>query len=211
LRVQTSDDPFAVGTPDDFDIVDDVSGELDTERYYVSGNYQRNISPRLFWTGGGGWDKDTTAGIDNRTVLFAGVGTTWKDNERTLFKTDYTVTYTRRLDGIPDPERGENFSELRLAWDYRQQLSSHSTFDSGLVFFAVVTDLNDNRFATANGISTKLTEVLALRFSVDLRYQNIPAFEEIDLRTPEGLPSGQVVVRKNQLDIIWKFSLVVTL
>jgi putative salt-induced outer membrane protein YdiY len=211
LRIQTTDDPFAVGTADDFNVVEDSMRELDTERYYLNGNYQRDISERFFWTGGAGWDRDTNAGIENRTVLFAGVGNTWKNTEQTRFKTDYTVTFTRRVDEIPDPERDEKFSELRLSWDLRQQLSSHSSVDSAFIFFARVSDFSDNRFVTVNGITTKLNEIIALRFSVDLRYQHIPAFEEIDLETPEGLPIGEVVVRKKKLDTIVKFSFVVTL
>ncbi len=211
LRVQTTDDPFAVGAEDDFDVIEDLTRELDTERYYLNGNYQRNISEGFFWTGGAGWDRDTNAGIENRTVLFIGVGNTWNNNERTVFKTDYNITFTRRVDEIPDPERDEKFSELRLAWDYRQQISSHTSFDSDLIFFAVVSDLSDNRFVTVNAITTQLNDMFALRFSVDLRYQHIPAFEEIDLETPEGLPIGEVVVRKKKLDTIWKFSFVVTL
>ncbi|HXV61445.1 MAG TPA: DUF481 domain-containing protein, partial [Vicinamibacteria bacterium] len=37
LRTQTPDDRFAVGTPDDFEIVDDTMRELDNERYYLFG------------------------------------------------------------------------------------------------------------------------------------------------------------------------------
>ena len=211
LRVQSTDDPFAVGTPDDFDVIEDVSRELDTERYYVNGNYQRNISERLFWLAGGGWDRDTNAGIDNRTVLFAGVGNTWRDNERTTFKTDYTVTFTRRIDEIRDPMRDERFSELRLGANYRQQIATHSQFNNDLVWSAVMSDFIDNRFVNISSVTTNLNRMFALRFSLDLRYQNIPALEEIDLETPEGLPTGVVVIRKKKLDSIVKFSFVVTL
>lgn len=211
LRIQTTDDPFAVGTPGDFEFIEDTSRELENERYYVNGSYQRNISEQFFWTAGAAWDRDTNAGIDNRSIVFGGVGTTWKDSAATLFKTDYTVTFTRRIDELREPERGERFSELRLAWEYRHRLSSTTTFDSDMVFFAVIKELDDNRFATVNGVTTSLTEVFALRFSLDLRYQNVPALEEIDLLNREGLPVGEVVVRKKKLDSIVKFSFVVTL
>ena len=211
LRVQTTDDPFAVGNPEDFEVIEDLTRELDTERYYINSNYQKNISGRFFWVTGGSWDKDTNAGIESRTVIFGGIGNTWKDTARTLFKTDYTVTFTRRIDEIPDPEREEKFSELRLGWDYRQRLAAHTEFDSDLLFFAVISDFSDNRFMTINSVTTNLTEMLAFRFSLEFRYQNIPAFEEIDLETPEGLPIGDVVVRKKKLDSVLKFSFVVTL
>ena len=211
LRIKTTDDPFAVGTPDDFAVVEDLDRALDTERYYVSGLYRKDITKRFHWLVGGGWDKDTNAGIENRTILFGGVGNTWIDEERTTFKTDYTITFTRRIDEIPDPARDERFSELRLASDYRRLISTHSQFDSSFIFFAVVDDFSDNRFTTVNSITTNLTSVFALRFSLDLRYQHFPAFEEIDLFSPDGFPSGEVVVRKKKLDSILKFSFVVTL
>lgn len=211
LRVRTADERFATGTPDDFQVVEETSRELDNERYYVNGSYQRNLSERFFWTAGAGWDKDTNAGIDHRTVVFGGFGNTWKDTTRTSFQTDYTVTFTRRIDEIREAERDESFSEMRLAWDYRQQLSSTTTFDSDMVFFAVVKDLEDYRFATVNGITTNLTEVFALRFSVDLRFQNVPALENIALVDGEGRSLGEVVVRKEQLDTVVKFSFVVSL
>ena len=211
LRVQTTDDPFAVGTPEDFEVIEDLARELDTERYYFNGNYQKNITDRFFWLAGGSWDKDTNAGIENRTVVFGGIGNTWKDTERTHFKTDYTVTFTRRIDETPDPERDEKFSELRLGWNYRRRLAAHSKFDSDLVVFATISDFSDNRFVTINSVTTDLTGTFALRFSLEFRYQNIPALEEIDLETPEGLPIGEVVVRKTKLDSVMKFSFVVTL
>ena len=33
--------PFAVGTPEDFEVIEDIARELDTERYYFNGNYQK--------------------------------------------------------------------------------------------------------------------------------------------------------------------------
>ena len=54
LRTQTTDERFAVGTPDDFDVIEDLTRELDNERYHVSGQYQRNVSFNFFWLAGGG-------------------------------------------------------------------------------------------------------------------------------------------------------------
>lgn len=211
LRINTTDDPFAVGTPDDFEVIEDLIRELDAERYYVIGNYQRNITKRFFWIGGAGWDRDTNAGIENRTTLYGGIGNTWKDTERTRFKTDYTFTFTKRVDEFPDPERPENFSEFRLGWDFGQKIAKHSEFASDFVFFGRVSDFGDNRFVTLNSVTTNMTDTFALRFSVEFRYQSIPAFEEIDLETIEGLPIGEVLIRKKKLDTVVKFSFVVTL
>jgi len=209
LRTETTDDRFAQGTENDFEIID-PERNLDNERFYVIGQYQRNISDRFFWLTGAGWDKDKNAGIDNRTVLFAGVGNTWKDVDVHKFKTDYTITFTKRVDVITDPMRDENFSELRLSADYMKKLNTSNQFDSDTIFFTNLSEVGDYRFDTMNSLTTNLNSVIALRFSVQLLYQNQPALEEIELVNDIGLGTGVVIVRKKALDTITKFSLVVT-
>ena len=211
LRTQTTDERFAVGMPDDFDVIEDLTRELDNERYYVSGQYQRNISSNLFWLAGGGWDKDSNAGIENRTVLFGGVGNTWRDTEQTSFKTDYAVTFTKRVDEIQDPTRDETFSEARLASDFQQKLNASNRIDSNFVFFLNVSDASDYRFDTINSFTANMNSIFALRFSIQFLYQNFPALQEIDLQNVNGLPLGEVVVRKKKLDTVLKFSFLVTL
>ena len=211
LRTQTTDDPFAVGTAEDFEVIEDSTRELDNERYYVFGQFQRNILPRFLWMTGGRWDKDANAGIENRTVLFGGVGNIWIDRERTTFKTDYAVTFTRRIDAIPEPERKERSSEARLASSYRHNLDASHRIDSDFVVFLNVGNASDYRFDTINAFTSSLSSIFALRFSIQLLYQNLPALEKIDLEDSGGLTIGKVVVRKKKLDTVLKFSFVVTL
>ncbi len=211
LRTQTTDDPFAVGTPEDFEVIEDSARELDNERYYVFGQFQRNILPRFFWMTGGRWDKDSNAGIENRTVLFGGVGNIWFDREQTTFKTDYAVTFTRRIDAIPDPERKERSSEARLASSYRHNLDTSHRIDSDFVVFLNVGNASDYRFDTINAFTSSLSSIFALRFSIQFLYQNLPALEKIDLEDSGGLTIGKVIVRKKKLDTVLKFSFVVTL
>ncbi len=211
LRTQTTDDPFAVGTAEDFEVIEDATRELDNERYYVSGQFQRDISPRFFWMTGGGWDKDSNAGIENRVVLFGGVGNTWIDKEQTTFKTDYAITSTRRIDAIPDPERKERSSEARLASSFQHNLDTSHRIDSDFVVFLNVANPSDYRFDTINTFTSSLSSIFALRFSIQFLYQNLPALEKISLQDFDGLTIGKVIVRKKKLDTVLKFSFVVTL
>ena len=197
--------------PEDFEVIEDSTRELDNERYYVFGQFQRNISPRFFWLTGGRWDKDSNAGIENRTVLFGGVGNTWIDREQTTFKTDYAVTFTRRIDAIPDPERKERSSEARLASSYRHHFDTSRRIDSDFVVFLNVRNASDYRFDTINAFTSSFSSIFALRFSIQLLYQNLPALEKIDLEDFNGLAIGNVIVRKKKLDTVLKFSFVLTL
>jgi putative salt-induced outer membrane protein YdiY len=212
LRAKTVDDRFAVGTPEDFRVAEDTSREIDNERYYVSGRYDRDITERFFWVAGAGWDRDLDAGISNRSILYGGVGNKWRDDDHMRFKTDYTLTFTHRIDEIPDPERDTNYSEARFSSDYMHKLAANAQFDSDFVFFVNVGDGSDYRFNTIESVTSSLNSLMALRFSAQFLYQNFPAFEEIDLYDvdPGGRVVGTAVVRKKKLDAILKFSLVVT-
>jgi putative salt-induced outer membrane protein YdiY len=211
LRAKTVDDRFAVGTAADFRVTEDVSRELDNERYYVAGRYDRNITEQFFWVAGAGWDRDLDAGIANRSIVYGGLGNKWRDDDHTRFKTDYTATFTHRIDEIPDPERDVNYSEARLSWDYMHKVAAHAQFDSDFVFFVNVGDGSDYRINTIESVTSNLSSVMALRFSAQFLYQNLPALEEIDLYdTDGGRVVGTAVVRKKAIDTILKFSLVIT-
>ncbi len=164
---------------------------------------------------GAGWDRDSNAGIENRTVVYAGVDNPWRDDDHLRFKTDYTITYTRRIDEIEDPERDANLSEVRLSWEYMHQFVENTRFDSDFIFFVYGSDASDNRFNTINAVATNVTSVLALRFSLQLLYQNSPTLEEIDLFDLDpsngGIQIGSAVVPRKKLDTVVKFSLVLTL
>jgi len=212
LITKKTDDRFAVGTPDDFMVVSDDQRDLDTERYYVSGQYSRRISDRFYWLAGAGWDKDSGAGIESRTSVFAGVGNLWIDSDKVRFSTDYGLTYTNRVDEIEDPDRPRSYSEGRLTWDYRNQIAETTSIDSTMQVWTRLSDLADYRFNTINGVTTSLTKLLALRFSLQFIYQARPALEEIDLyEVAGGAVIGNAVVRKSKLDSILNFSLVFTL
>ncbi len=209
--MKTADDRFAVGTADDFVVVEDGTRALDQERYYLFGRYDRDITERLFWVVGGGWDRDANAGIDSRALVWGGLGNTWRSDDHIRFKTDYAITFTRRTDVIPDPERDESYSEARFSWDYEHHFAAKTQFNSDFVFFVNVKDGSDTRFNTLNSVTTNLSSVFALRFGVQFLYQGLPAFEELDLRAvEEGPATGVALVRKKNLDSVVTFSVVMT-
>jgi putative salt-induced outer membrane protein YdiY len=213
LRTKTVDDRFAIGTAEDFRVIEDANRHVDNERYYVAGRYDRNITECFFWVVGAGWDRDRDAGIQDRTIVYGGLGNKWRDDNHMRFKTDYAITFTNRVDEIVDPERDENFSEARLSSEYMHKLAANAQFDSDFVFFVNVSDAGDYRFNTINAITSKLSSLMALRFGAQFVYQNLPALEKIELfdldPSDGGVPVGAAVVRKKALDTILKFSLVI--
>ena len=63
---------YAVGTADA--VFEDKVTDTTAENYFLTGRYDRNISPKFFWFAGAGWDRNIPAGIQNRYVGFGGVG-----------------------------------------------------------------------------------------------------------------------------------------
>jgi hypothetical protein len=215
LQTQDADDTFAVGTEDDFELV--YPGlKSDNQRYYVRGRYDRKINDQFFWVTGGGWQRDTDAGIENRVDAFVGAGNTWKDTDAVKFTTDYTFAVSTREDQIEDPLREKRFPSVRLAYDLMTKISASSQFDSDLIFLSNLKTATDWQFTNINAVSANLTDMLALRASVQFIYYHLPALEKFDLfdiDPSEGNASevGTVLARKKNLDALVKVTLVVTL
>ena len=217
LRTRTTDDRVAVvAGPDEFTVVEDVSADIDSERYQATGSYRRNISKNLFWLAGAGWLRDANAGIENLTGVFGGLGNTWWDRKDSLFLTDYAISYADREEEIEDPLLDGRFPAFRFSVDYMNEFGEHAEYDNDFVVLANLADLEDYQFDWTNSVTSNLTNLLALRVSLQLLYRNIPALEELDLlpvppSEAPSLPIGTVPVRRKKLDTLFKVTLVVTL
>jgi hypothetical protein len=217
LRTNTTDDRIAIITgPEDFAVIDDVSRELDTERYSVNGSYRRDVNQKLFWIAGAGWLRDLNTGIQNMTAVYGGLGNTWWDREDSRLLTDYSITYANREEEIKDPLLDGQFPALRLSLDYMNQFGSNSQYDNDFTILPNLKNLEDYQFDWTNSVTSNLTNLLALRVSLQLLYRNIPGLEVLDLFTvppseAPSLPIGTVPVRRKKLDTLFKVTLVVTL
>ena len=62
--------------------------EPDVEKYFVEGTYNREIRKKLTWNVGGSWDRNEDAGILDRYIGFAGLGTVWHKRSDLVFLTE---------------------------------------------------------------------------------------------------------------------------
>jgi putative salt-induced outer membrane protein YdiY len=215
LRNQKADDTIAVGTENDFVVVR-PERKLDNERYYFSGRYDRQINDRFYWVAGAGWQRDTDAGIDNRVDAFVGAGNHWKNTDNIIFTTDYTFGLTTRQDEIEDPSREDKYPSARLAYDLMTKISKNAQFDSDLVFVANLKTAEDWNLNNINAVTSNLTDLLALRASIQFIYYHLPALEEFDLfdnnpaEEGDAEQIGTVITRKKALDTVIKVTLVVS-
>ena len=206
LRASSGDDRFALGTEDDFQIIE-PDAEPDNQRVYTNLRYLRNINPRFFWYVRGFAERDEPADIDYRVTPSAGAGNTWADREGLKFLTGYGVSYTAELLTL---EGTRNFGGYQLFYNLDMAATETTSIESSMVFDGGFNRAGNFRFDWLNGVGVSMTDKIALKASLRLVYRNEPALEEIDLENDIGLVIGNVVVEKKKLDTAFTTSLVIS-
>lgn len=201
----TSVSRLAFGTPGDFTVREDSATALTAENYFLRGRYDREISEKLFWFAGLGWDKNEFAGIDSRFGASAGVGHRWFDTDEARLRTDYGVTFTDQEDVSG---ASSSFAGLRLSYDYWRRLNETTSYASALVVDENLDDTSDYRADFLNSVSVSMSERLALKASLQLLYDNQPALTEVPLVQGDVIDGTLVLVELDNLDSVVTVSLV---
>jgi len=208
IQSGNADAPFAVGDPVNFTVVE-PGVDLSTEIYTARGEYSRKITERFFWNAGSSWERNTDAGIENRTTVYGAVGNIWYDGDKTKFATSYGLSYVDQQDEVDDPTTDDTYAAARFASSFSIKLGESTTYNNDFVVLDNVSDFDDFNFSMINGLSVSMTEALALKAGLTFLYDNIPALREIDLFDTTGNPIGTVIVENDELDSILTVSLVV--
>ncbi len=193
----------ATGTPDDFTVVRRTDTEKTAENYFVRSRFDRGLSENSYLFGGAGWDRNTFAGIQNRYAFVGGAGRTWVDEEARRFKSDLGVTYTIQDDVIEDASAADSFGGLRATLDFFQTLTSTTDFTSLLVVDENLDETDDLRADWTNSVSVAISNNLALKASLQILYDNLPALVGVPLGT------GQVFVPLQKSDRSFTLALVI--
>ncbi|MEZ5332772.1 MAG: DUF481 domain-containing protein [Thermoanaerobaculia bacterium] len=200
----------AVGTPQDFRILERSSSEVTAENYLVRASYDRDIREDFFWFSGLTWERNEFAGFSSRTSAVGGLGNLWLDRENAHWKTTYGVTWTSQDDLVDDPEVSSEFLGLRLTSDYGRAITATTDFASLLVVDQNLDDTDDLRADFTNSLAVSISERLALKISLQLLWDNQPALGEIALEAPDGTPTGDIVTYElDDLDTVLRTALVV--
>ncbi len=199
----------AVGTFDDFDVIKNTETEKTAENYSLRARFDRQISERFFWFGGAGWERNTFAGFNGRVSAVAGAGNTWADNDETLFKTTYGLTYTLQDDVIDDPTTPDSFAGFRLGGEFERQLTETTGWESLIAVDDNFAELKDLRINWINSVVIDITDVLAFKAGLQLLFDNLPSLGAIPLEQPAGTPTGEIVLAPlSKLDTQFTIALV---
>lgn len=199
----------AVGTADDFEVLENTDRELTAESYFVRTRLNRDVSERFFVYGGAGWERNTFAGFDARVSFVAGAGNSWVDTGETRFLTDYGLTYTIQEDVIDDPDTADSFAGLRVSAELFRRLTGTTGFLSELTVDENLNETEDLRADFTNSVQIEISEALALRTGLQLLYDNRPSLTTVALEQPAGTPTGETVdVPLDELDTRLSIALV---
>jgi len=203
----------AVGEgPDDFRIDEERETERSAERYSLQSRYDRTLTPRTFAFGGLGWERNTFAGFNHRTVAVTGVGGQWGEEERWEVKLGSGLTYTVQRDVTPDPEKDDSFAGLRVNLDYTHQLTTGTEAELQWVVDGNAQEVSDVRADLVQAVSASLTDRLAIKTTLQLKLDSEPPVESVPLVTPDGeATEDRVLVPLRRMDHSLSVALVITL
>ncbi|HJU82756.1 MAG TPA: DUF481 domain-containing protein [Holophagaceae bacterium] len=216
VRVSTTAVAYSASGPDlnNVSVVETKTTTLTTETYFANLRYDHNITERLLWYGAAGWDRNRPSGIDSRTTGGAGLSYWWAKADRTKFRTDLGLGYTKITPVFETPGFEERFGTWNLGALFEKKLFETSLFTSSLALTDSLKDSQDYLGVWRNAFTTNLSKRLALKVGYDLSYKNRPAFVAVDVvQTPVATPPvvlGQVPVALKKLDTVFTTSLVVT-
>jgi len=199
----------ATGTPGDFTVTKTTVSQVTAENYFARSRYDRKLEGAFLFAGAD-WDRNTFAGIQNRYALVAGIGRTLIDGETGHLKADVGGTYTVQKDVHPTPGASNGFGGIRANVDALRHISSSVDFASVLIVDENLADTEDLRTDWTNSISVALSQKLALKASLQLLFDNVPALQEVPLVDDSGTPTGATVSTPgDKLDRVATLTLVI--
>ena len=201
---------FAVGSAESFRIRETSQSDLTAENYHLRGRYDRDVSKRLFWFAGAGWERNEFAGIQNRFQALAGVGHVWFDDEAGHFRTDYGLTYVDQDDVVENPKTSDSFVGARLGCEYLRRFGSHTAYENLLILDGNADETSDYRADMINSLAVSMNDRLALKISLQLLYDNQPSLAAVPLLGEDGAETGtEVLAPLEELDTRFSVALVV--
>ncbi|TVP59712.1 MAG: DUF481 domain-containing protein [Gemmatimonadales bacterium] len=201
----------AVGSANDFEVVEEEETVRTAERYNAQARYDRPLTERIFTYGSAGWERNAFAGFTSRTILSTGAGAQWSRDDAWEIKLAGGLTYTVQDDVTPDPDRDRSFAGLRSTLDYEHRLSSGTGLEVTWVVDANAQDWGDVRGDLSQAVSASLTDRLALKTTLQLLVDNQPPVQSIPLLTPDGESTGErVLTPLGRVDRVLSVALVIT-
>ena len=195
----------AAGDSSSYTVQESKTTDRTAEAYYARGRYDYKVSDKMFFLAGVDWLRNTFAGIDSRTLLSAGAGRTWVENEKVKFLTTASATYTFQQDVVENPFVKTDFAGLRATYEFWTQITESTEFKSELTADFNLDNSDDVRLNFYNAMPISVSSKIAFKPSLRLLWRNQPSLTTVALSPGPGT----VAVPLDKLDAFGAVSLIV--
>ncbi len=197
----------AIGTPDDYDVVEDRNNELSAENYAFGMRYGRKISARTSWFVSTDWARDEIAGIENRYGLALGLANVIADSDHHKLKTSYGAKWVDEQNIFEPAGFDGSYPAVALVLDEWVKVTKSSEYSQRLAIDVNTDESQDWRANWNHGFGVAVNGSIAIKLSLTLQYDNQPAFVAVPL-----VGTTQVIAYElDELDTIFTTALVIKL
>ena len=198
----------AVLTNDVVSIEETSDSELTAENYHAKARYDHDFGSDWFWHLGGSWERDEFAGIDHRFQGVSGIGRALRHEEDHTWRLDAGVTWTGEQLTVGG---NDNFIGLRFSSDWSKRVTESTKLSHTVVLDENLDDTDDYRAESKFSVQVAMSKRLAIKAALQVRYDNQPALEELDVVDSNGNAVDGLTVLEplDEMDLKATVSLVV--
>lgn len=154
-------------------------GDKNAERYFTDLRADYSISDRWYAYGLGSWLRDEFAGFDNRIGIGPGVGYKFLIGPKHFLLGEAGLNYAYE-DYSDSDEDTRRFLEGRLFGKYEWAFTEKTRFTQGLEYLQSLKNSNTRKLNSETALVTAITDIIALKISYSIFYNNDPRPSDLD-------------------------------
>jgi len=155
----------------------ETDGVKTAESYFNELRFDYQFSERFFGYALGGWMKDEFAGFDNQYYLGPGVGYELFNGPKHFLSAEAGLLYSD--DEFTD-KRKKEYIAGRMYSKYEYAFTEKNSFSQSVEFLYDFDDSENYKVFTETAVKSALNDVLSLKASYTVKYNNRPIPETLD-------------------------------
>lgn len=153
-----------------------------TEQYEAGAKYRQNFMDQAFWYALGTWYANDPSGISSRLSGGGGIGYRFAENDTTTLIGELGLALTNESQ---TNDTSDTFIDARAYGQWKQRLSETTDLELDAEFIDNLQNTKELRINTHFAVTARMTRVLALRASWEMRFNNDPPSLLVDVNPDE--------------------------
>ena len=154
-------------------------GDKNAERYFTDLRADYSINERWYAYGLGTWFRDKFAGFDHGISIGPGVGYKFLIGPKHFLLAETGLNYAYE-DYTDSDENNADFLEGRLFGKYEWAFTEKTKFSQALEYLQSFKESSMRRLNSETALVTAITDILALKISYSIFYNNDPRPSDLD-------------------------------